>query len=450
MATETPAQTYQRIFGKPWPGGTSTEIKNMLKALGITAAPGSASANLALQSKLLSGWRPGTTSTPSVQAPPPPPASTPASSGTIIQTGPSLIENVATTAGNIPATKLTTSSSPTPAPAPAPAPAPSTSSSKLNVQTSIVDYLKSIGQPSDFAYRSQLAKKYGINNYSGTASQNAQLLNLIKQQTPTGTVSSVSSEKSTSTPSAAAAPTSTQKLNVETSVVDYLKSIGQPSDFASRSALASKFGITNYTGTAEQNTKLLNLLKQQGVPSQSTSPEAISSVTQASIQESTPISTPTSTTSTSTPSTSTSEESEAEEEEKPFTPNWPTPESPEFTLAKNYIINLARSKVHKGIASVAAAQEDPSELKKEIDKTIEDLELPEEVKSLINKFEDPLKSSLNNIYKDYYSKELNEYQDLLDTMDVLSPDQRAHLFKQHTIIKTEYDDLMNKIKNALS
>lgn len=51
-------------------------------------------------------------------------------------------------------------------------------------------------------------------------------------------------------------------LNTGTSVVDYLKSTGAASDFASRSALATKYGITGYTGSADQNTLLLT--KVQG------------------------------------------------------------------------------------------------------------------------------------------------------------------------------------------
>jgi uncharacterized protein YheU (UPF0270 family) len=47
--------------------------------------------------------------------------------------------------------------------------------------TSIVDYLKSEGQSSDFTYRTQLAKQYGIANYTGTAEQNTQLLNMMRQ-----------------------------------------------------------------------------------------------------------------------------------------------------------------------------------------------------------------------------------------------------------------------------
>jgi hypothetical protein len=45
------------------------------------------------------------------------------------------------------------------------------------------------------------------------------------------------------------------------SIVDYLVSIGQPYDYASRTKLAASKGITNYTGTAEQNTQLLNMLR---------------------------------------------------------------------------------------------------------------------------------------------------------------------------------------------
>lgn len=49
--------------------------------------------------------------------------------------------------------------------------------------------------------------------------------------------------------------------NTETSIVDYLVSIGQPSDFDSRAVLAGENGISGYTGTAEQNIRLLSLLK---------------------------------------------------------------------------------------------------------------------------------------------------------------------------------------------
>lgn len=45
---------------------------------------------------------------------------------------------------------------------------------------SIVDYLKSLGQDSSYNRRKELALQYGINNYSGTAQQNTDLLNKLK------------------------------------------------------------------------------------------------------------------------------------------------------------------------------------------------------------------------------------------------------------------------------
>jgi hypothetical protein len=48
------------------------------------------------------------------------------------------------------------------------------------IQGSIVDYLNSQGQPSDFNTRAGLAQQYGIQGYSGTAQQNIQLLNSLQ------------------------------------------------------------------------------------------------------------------------------------------------------------------------------------------------------------------------------------------------------------------------------
>jgi len=45
------------------------------------------------------------------------------------------------------------------------------------------------------------------------------------------------------------------------SIVDFLNSTGQASDFGSRAVLAQRAGIQNYLGTAQQNTQLLNLLR---------------------------------------------------------------------------------------------------------------------------------------------------------------------------------------------
>ncbi len=48
------------------------------------------------------------------------------------------------------------------------------------------------------------------------------------------------------------------------SIVDYLKSVGQASDFNSRATMAKQVGIPNYIGSAEQNTQLLGILRGQG------------------------------------------------------------------------------------------------------------------------------------------------------------------------------------------
>lgn len=45
---------------------------------------------------------------------------------------------------------------------------------------SIVDYLKSVGKDSSYSSRQNMAKQYGIDNYSGSAKQNTQLLNILR------------------------------------------------------------------------------------------------------------------------------------------------------------------------------------------------------------------------------------------------------------------------------
>lgn len=46
--------------------------------------------------------------------------------------------------------------------------------------SSITDYLKSVGKPSNFASRAKLAEQHKISGYGGTAAQNTQLLNLLR------------------------------------------------------------------------------------------------------------------------------------------------------------------------------------------------------------------------------------------------------------------------------
>lgn len=49
---------------------------------------------------------------------------------------------------------------------------------------SIVDYLKGSGKDSSFAARKKLAEEYGMSGYTGTASQNTQLLGKLQSQQP--------------------------------------------------------------------------------------------------------------------------------------------------------------------------------------------------------------------------------------------------------------------------
>lgn len=58
------------------------------------------------------------------------------------------------------------------------------------------------------------------------------------------------------------------------SIVDYLNSVGKDSSYSNRAKLAKQYGITNYSGTASQNTQLLNTLRSQGsnVPAYTSNP----------------------------------------------------------------------------------------------------------------------------------------------------------------------------------
>lgn len=52
-----------------------------------------------------------------------------------------------------------------------------------------------------------------------------------------------------------------QKLNTGTSIVDYLKSQGQDSSMSARKELAKSLGITNYSGSYDQNVQMLKALQ---------------------------------------------------------------------------------------------------------------------------------------------------------------------------------------------
>ena len=117
--------------------------------------------------------------------------------------------------------------------------------------SSIVDGLKSVGVDSSYSNRKEIAKTNGISNYTGTAAQNTQMLNLLKQGK---LIKCVSSETTT-----VYYPKCGSNYS---SIVDGLKSIGVDSSYTNRKSIAAVNGISNYSGTAAQNTQMLNLLKQ--------------------------------------------------------------------------------------------------------------------------------------------------------------------------------------------
>ena len=114
--------------------------------------------------------------------------------------------------------------------------------------SSLTDALKSIGVDSSFNNRKAIAKINGISNYSGTASQNIELLNKLKK----GLLIKSNSGSIIYYPACSSS---------YSSLTDALKSIGVDSSFNNRKAIAQINGISNYSGTASQNTELLNKLK---------------------------------------------------------------------------------------------------------------------------------------------------------------------------------------------
>ena len=118
--------------------------------------------------------------------------------------------------------------------------------------SSIAEALKQIGVDSSYSYRAKLAAANGIKNYKGLASQNTQMLNLLKQ----GKLVKVGS---TVTVTNNYYPVPNYRGS---SIVEALNKIGVNSSYTNRAKIASKNGIKLYVGTSKQNTQILNLLKQ--------------------------------------------------------------------------------------------------------------------------------------------------------------------------------------------
>ena len=61
-------------------------------------------------------------------------------------------------------------------------------------------------------------------------------------------------------------------MAISNSIVDYLNSAGQDSSYKARKRLAQRQGISNYTGSARQNTSLLNSLRNAAASSSGSGP----------------------------------------------------------------------------------------------------------------------------------------------------------------------------------
>ena len=114
--------------------------------------------------------------------------------------------------------------------------------------------MDSIGVSCDWSLHTRIAAINGITGFTGTAAQNTQLLNLLKagkllNPDYTGAASSVTTQYY---------PKCDSSYSTFYAAMD---SIGVSCDWELHCRIAASNGITGFTGTAEQNTNLLNLLK---------------------------------------------------------------------------------------------------------------------------------------------------------------------------------------------
>ena len=138
--------------------------------------------------------------------------------------------------------------------------------------TSIVDLLKARKEDSSFTNRKRMAEEAGIKNYTGTASQNMDLINRINNSKASGAGMTSSSQLQNQTqqnnkPFYSPSNTPASYINNDkqfypakkyTSIVDLFKDRGEDSSFSNRKKVAEKKGIKNYRGSAKQNVEFIN------------------------------------------------------------------------------------------------------------------------------------------------------------------------------------------------
>ena len=117
--------------------------------------------------------------------------------------------------------------------------------------TTLAAALVSVGADGSYSYRKQIAAANDIENYSGTVDQNNTLLGLLK----TGILKKPTEETEP-------AVTYFTACDAEySSLADALRSVGADGSYSYRKEIAAANGIEDYSGTAAQNTALLDLLK---------------------------------------------------------------------------------------------------------------------------------------------------------------------------------------------
>ncbi len=117
---------------------------------------------------------------------------------------------------------------------------------------SIAVALDSLGADPSYSSRAKIAAANGITGYRGAAAHNIQMLELLRK----GLLIDPSA------PALSGSPYFPAYTGGSPSIAAALDSLGVDSSYSSRAAIAAANGITGYSGTAAQNTALLELLRQ--------------------------------------------------------------------------------------------------------------------------------------------------------------------------------------------
>jgi len=165
---------------------------------------------------------------------------------------------------------------------------------------SIVTALNSIGADSSYSNRSKIAAANSISGYAGTAAQNTKMLQLLKAGKLIDPVKQAANQSSTQNSGQNGTTYFKKYTGSSGSIVTALNSIGADSSYSNRAKIAAANGISGYSGTAAQNTKMLQLLKAGKLVNPAKTSGSNSGSTNQSTQPTTPSKPSTSTTAAGT------------------------------------------------------------------------------------------------------------------------------------------------------